>query len=66
MQGNAVENAIATHIQQTVAALRTTGPVLADAVAQKRLDIVGAEYHLANGLVTFIAQRAGASARRGR
>jgi len=55
MAGNAVENAIATHIQQTVAALKTTGPVLADAVAQKKLAIVGAEYHLANGLVTFMA-----------
>ena len=55
MAGNAVENAITTHIQQTVAALKTTGPVLADAVAQKKLAIVGAEYHLANGLVTFLA-----------
>lgn len=55
MQGNAVENAIATHVQQTVAALKTSGPVLADAVAQKRLAILGAEYHLGNGRVSFMA-----------
>jgi carbonic anhydrase len=55
MPGNAVENAIATHIRLTVAALKASGPVLADAVTQGHLTIVGAEYHLATGHVVFMA-----------
>jgi carbonic anhydrase len=54
MPGDAVENAIATHVRRTVAALKASGPVLADAVASGRLEIVGAEYHLAHGHVDFL------------
>jgi carbonic anhydrase len=54
MTGDAVENAIATHIAQTVAALKAAGPVLAPAVASGKLQIVGAEYHLASGKVVFM------------
>lgn len=55
MPGNAVENAIATHVRRTVTALKESGPVLADAVGSGRLKIVGAEYHLTTGRVAFIA-----------
>ncbi len=55
MPGDAVENAITTHVRQTVAALKASGPVLADAVEHGRLEIVGAEYHLQSGRVGFLA-----------
>jgi carbonic anhydrase len=55
LPGNAVENAIAAHVRLTVAALKASGPILADAVRQGRLTIVGAEYHLASGHVGFMA-----------
>jgi carbonic anhydrase len=54
MPGDAVENAVATHVRRTVAALKESGPVLAEAVEKRRLEIVGAEYHLANGRVGFM------------
>jgi carbonic anhydrase len=55
MPGDAVENAVVAHIRGTVAALKGSGPVLADAVMHGRLKIVGAEYRLANGRVDFMA-----------
>lgn len=55
MPGDAAENAIVAHIRVTVAALKSSGPVLADAVMRGRLKIVGAEYRLANGRVDFMA-----------
>jgi carbonic anhydrase len=55
MPGDAVENAIVTHIRRTVAELKASGPVLADAVGSGWLEIVGAEYHLASGRVDFLA-----------
>ncbi|HXP73321.1 MAG TPA: carbonic anhydrase [Stellaceae bacterium] len=55
MPGDAVENAITTHVRRTVEALRASGPILGDAVARGRLEIVGAEYHLASGRVGFLA-----------
>jgi len=55
MPGDPVENAITTHVRQTVDALKASGPVLADAVARGRLAIAGAEYHLATGRVGFVA-----------
>jgi carbonic anhydrase len=54
MAGDAVANAIAAHVRQTVDALKASGPVLADAVAKGRLTIVGAEYHLGTGRVGFM------------
>jgi len=55
LPGDAVENAITTHVRRTVAALKASGPVLADAVDHDHLEIVGAEYHLASGRVGFLA-----------
>ena len=54
MPGDAVENAITTHVRQTVAALKASGPILADAVEHGRLEIIGAEYHLHSGAVGFL------------
>jgi carbonic anhydrase len=54
MPGDAVANAITTHVRQTVAALKASRPVLADAVEHGRLGIVGAEYHLASGRVSYL------------
>jgi carbonic anhydrase len=55
MPGDAVENAIVTHVRLTAAALKISSPILADAAQHGRLEIVGAEYHLASGRVTFLA-----------
>lgn len=55
LPGDPVENAITMHVRLTVAALKASGPVLADAVAHGRLAIAGAEYHLASGRVGFLA-----------
>jgi carbonic anhydrase len=52
--GDAVENAVAANIRLTVEALKSSSPILADAVRQGRLEIVGAEYHLGNGRVAFM------------
>ena len=55
MPSDPVENAITTHVLQTVAALKASKPVLSEAVAQGKLDVVGAEYHLKTGKVGFLA-----------
>jgi carbonic anhydrase len=55
MPGDPVENAIRANVRHTVAALGSSHPVLAEAVARHRLEIVGAEYHLASGRVEFMA-----------
>jgi carbonic anhydrase len=54
MNGNALENAITAHVQRTVDMLKGSGPVLADAVAKRRLTILGAEYHFGTGRVGFM------------
>lgn len=54
MPGDPVANAIATHVRQTVDALKASGPVLADAVGKGSLDIVGAVYRLKSGEVGFL------------
>jgi carbonic anhydrase len=54
MPGDPVENAVRANVRHTVAALKSSHPVLAAAVEQKRLAIVGAEYGLASGRVAFI------------
>jgi len=54
MPGDAVENAIATHVRMTVAALTRSSPILADAAAHSRLAVAGAEYHLASGRVSYL------------
>ncbi len=52
---DAIQNAMAAHVRRTVAALEASGPVIADAIERGRLEIVGAEYHLASGRVGFMA-----------
>ncbi len=42
------ERAITTHVRLTVATLKASAPVLADAVQKNHLAILGAEYHLAS------------------
>lgn len=54
MPGDAVENAIITHVRQTVAALTASSPILAEAVEHHRLAIAGAEYHLRSGNVSYL------------
>jgi carbonic anhydrase len=42
-------------VRQAVDALKASGPLLADAIAKRRLTIVGAEYHLGTGRVGFMS-----------
>ena len=54
MPGDPVENAITTHVRQTVAAIAASSPILAEAVGHHGLTIAGAEYHLASGKVSYL------------
>lgn len=53
--GDPLENAIRENVRRTVAALKTTDPILAEAVGHGRLQVVGGEYALASGQVSFFA-----------
>ncbi len=55
MPGDPLENAIRENVRHTVAALKTTDPILAEAVGHGRLQVVGGEYALASGQVSFFA-----------
>jgi carbonic anhydrase len=55
MPGDPVENAVHANVLRVVETLKTSQPVLAVAVAAGRLQVVGAEYHLATGKVRFFA-----------
>jgi carbonic anhydrase len=52
--GDLLHNAVTENVGQTVAHLRTLGPVLADLVGSGKVSIVGAHYDLETGLVTVI------------
>lgn len=52
--GDAVAAAITANVELTVAALRTSQPILAQLVADGRLHIVGARYDLDTGLVELL------------
>ena len=52
--GDPLDNAVTENVGQTVAHLRTLGPVLADLVGAGKASIVGAHYDLETGLVTVI------------
>ena len=54
MKGDPVQNAIVAHVRRTVDALKISRPVLAEAVGNGRLSVVGAEYHLKSGRVGFL------------
>jgi carbonic anhydrase len=47
-------NAVIENIRMNAEKLRSSTPILHEAVAQKRLDVVGAVYDLSNGKVTLI------------
>ena len=51
--GDLVDNAVRANIRQVVARLRTTGPILSEAIETGRLKIVGARYDLDDGSVDF-------------
>jgi carbonic anhydrase len=55
LPGDPVENAIHANVLRVVEELKTSQPVLAAAVTAGKLQIVGAEYHLASGTVRFFA-----------
>lgn len=52
--GDALANAIHANVTLTVDRLKTTGPMLTDALEKKKLKIVGAHYDLASGKVTLL------------
>lgn len=52
--GNALANAIHANVTLTVDRLKTTGPILSDALEKKKLKIVGAHYDLASGKVALL------------
>ncbi|SFA92182.1 MULTISPECIES: carbonic anhydrase [unclassified Pseudomonas] len=53
--GNLLDNAIAQNVRDTVARLKGESTVLADALAQGKLSIVGGTYRLRSGKVEFLA-----------
>jgi len=52
--GDAVENAVRANVENVVAQLRASTPVLADLVAKGKLKIVGAVYSLDTGKVDWL------------
>ena len=52
--GDLVANAIRENVVLTVQKLQGTGPILSDAVAQKKLKIVGGVYDLHTGKVELV------------
>ncbi len=54
MKGDLLENAVKVNVALQVQQLRGLEPVLAKAVAQGDLKIVGAVYHIENGTVEFL------------
>jgi carbonic anhydrase len=52
--GDPVENTLRAHVARLVAELRQTEPILAPAVAEGRVRVVGARYDLVSGLVEVI------------
>jgi len=53
--GNPLDNAIRANVETGVQRLKTLQPILAPAVAQKRLRIVGGVYELKTGQVSIVA-----------
>jgi len=53
-QSDVLEAAIAQNIRHVTSTLQETEPVICTARAQKRLAIVGAEYHLSTGQVSML------------
>ena len=54
LPGDAVENAVKANVEMVVKQLRTSAPVLAELVSQRKLKVVGALYSLDTGKVTWL------------
>lgn len=50
--GNALENAIKANVARIVEQIKTTAPILSQAVQKGSVDVVGAYYHLESGQVS--------------
>jgi carbonic anhydrase len=53
--GDPLANAIKQNVIDNIAALKTATPILSEAVAQRKLKIVGGVYRLANGHIDMVA-----------
>ena len=54
LQGDLLTNAIDANILETVRQLKTSVPILAEAVSARSLEVFGARYNLDTGTVTFL------------
>jgi carbonic anhydrase len=54
LPGDAVENAVKANVEMVVKQLRTSTPILAALVSQRKLRVVGAVYSLDTGKVTWL------------
>jgi len=59
--GDKVNNAVIAHAQMTAAALRTCGPIIAEAVKAGKVKVVAARYDLDSGRVELLPERASAN-----
>jgi carbonic anhydrase len=53
LPGDTLTNAVRANVEQSVAQIRSTPPVLDRAVAERRVWVIGAVYHLESGVVEF-------------
>jgi carbonic anhydrase len=53
--GNTLDNAIKQNVALTVEKLKSATPIISQAVADKKIRIVGATYNLGNGRVELLA-----------
>jgi carbonic anhydrase len=58
LPGDRVENAVRINVENVVAQLRSSKPILAELVEQGKLKIVGAVYSLDNGTVNWLPENA--------
>ncbi|MCL6096996.1 MAG: carbonic anhydrase [Bacteroidetes bacterium] len=54
LSGDIVENAVRINVQNVVAQLKSSEPIIEEFVHEKKVDVVGARYDLDDGLVTFL------------
>jgi carbonic anhydrase len=58
LQGDVVDNAVRINVENVVAELRTSKPLLSELVSEGKLTIVGAVYSLDTGKVTWLSESA--------
>jgi carbonic anhydrase len=63
LQGDVVENSVRINVENVVAELRTSKPILSELVSQGKLTIVGAVYSLDTGKVTWLSESASQTAK---